>query len=96
VLILRVYYPRFVSSWQRMWFGVFYSVSPETAAHDLAVVLLSTLPVLLVPLLAVVLATLVLSGVRLYPKKMVPKLDGLNPAQNIKRIFSLQSLEQWV
>lgn len=94
VLILRVYYPRFVSSWQRVWFGVLNSVSPETAVHDLAVVLLSILPVLLVPFLAVLLATFVLSGVRLYPKRTMPKLDGLNPAQNIKRIFSLQSLER--
>jgi flagellar biosynthetic protein FlhB len=94
VVMLRIYYPRFIGSWERMFMAILSSASVDTLLHDMASSLMSTLPVMLVPLLGVLATTLFTSGLRLYPKRMVPKLDGLNPAQNIKRIFSMQGLEQ--
>lgn len=94
VILLRMYYPNFIAAWDKMFFSVLDSVSQDTLLHALASSMMGAIPVMLVPLIGVLLTTMVTTGLRTYPKRMAPRLDGLNPMQNIKRIFSLQGLEQ--
>lgn len=53
---------------------------------------LLALPVILVSFVAVIAGNFAQGGVSLNPSALMPKADKFNPAQNIKRIFGLDSI----
>ncbi|NPV88266.1 EscU/YscU/HrcU family type III secretion system export apparatus switch protein [Coprothermobacteraceae bacterium] len=93
-LVVRGSYPSMVASWERLFAGTLYSVSENTFLQAAAATLVRIVPFLLIPLAVAFTVVALFTGFRVYPKKMVPRVDALNPGQNLKRIFSSEGLER--